>query len=289
MHPTTYAIRREKIPAFLKAIRHNLKTIKNQIKSGKIHDFDYYFVQVVNGELDLVPPGRHYMSTNRSSNDYIAGAMIGALPFLELHGSDGIKVDECGNITQVELKLCMKKPSRYKISDNGHVSVAECEKVVGFRSDAAAHYEIVNNIEGKRVDTYFVVCDDQTWEVITVRKMLGDKVVDLISKNQVTGEDKTSKKRSISLTAFIEHGQEVYLQGIDCVGVSEWEKRIYDRDGRDPSEAERYWNEERKTRLTILWTTGVKLDLIEKEFIAKGKKAIQAQAKYLGLKRPQNQ
>jgi hypothetical protein len=285
----TFTLRRDQISAFLKAIRHNGKVIRQQIKSGKIYDFDYYFVKVENGELVLIPPGRHNMSTSRSSNDFIAGALVGALPFLELHGSDGIKVDECGEVKQVELKLCMKDPSRYTISESGRITVKDSVEVVGYRSDAAVHYEIVNNIEGKRVDTYVVFCDDVTWEVISAHRMDGDTVVDLISKNQVTGEDKTSKKRSITLASIMKHGKEVFLSGVDSVGVEEWEKRIYDREGRDPSEAEGYWNDTRKTRLTVLWRTGVKLDVIMKEFPEKKKTAIQSQAKYLGLRRPQNQ
>lgn len=283
MSQTTLVLRPHQIPLFIAAVEHNKRMLQEQCRTRRFCNQDYYFVAVENGELVLILPGTHDMDLTRSVNDYIAGALVGALPFIDLHGSDGIKIDECGNITQVELKLCMKAGTRYEINDSGKITIIG--GTGGVRSDGAAHYEIVDNLEKKNVSTYFVMFDKTTYELIQVYRMTGDNVIELIGKNQNTGEDKSSKKRSITLSAFMKHGQKVFQDVLPAVGVEEWEHRIYHRCGRNPSEGEPVWTVEKNAVFAKLYTNNVPIEDIMVVFPGRTKKAIQSHAKKLKLRR----
>lgn len=277
MAQKTLVLRPSDIPAFLEAIKHNYRVLVEQIKLRRFCDQDYYFVTLIDGELHLIPPGSHHMDAVRASNDYIAGALVGALPFLDLHGSDGIKIDECGNVREVELKLCMKSSDRYEINVNGHIQIIDGKG--GFRSDCAAHYEIVKNLSKKNVDTYLVIFDKVAWELIDVYKMSGEKIVELLDKNQNSGESKTSKKRSITLSAFMKYGQKVFQDILNEVGVVAWEHRIYARCGRDPSEGQPFWTDEKTARLKELYEDGLAVGKIRIMLGASTDEAIKSHVK----------
>jgi hypothetical protein len=283
MNKTSLVLRPEQIPAFLAAVKHNKAVLIEQLRTRRICDADYYFVKTTDNGLELIQPETHTMDNGRAFNDFVAGSLVGALPFADLHGSDGIRLDECGNIREVELKLCMKSNFRYEIHEKGHINIINGSG--NFRSDVCAYYEIVHNINKKNVDTYLIAFDKDTWELIDVYRMTGEKVVELLAKNQTSGEDKTSKKRSITLAAFMKHGQKVYQETLEPVGVEAWEKRIYDRYGRDPSDAH-VWSKDRDELFISLWTTGEPLDKILALFPGRTKKAIQSRAKFLKVKRP---
>lgn len=286
MAQQTLRIRPDLVPLFLAAVIHNYAVLADQIKARRFCDQDYYFVTVIDGELHLVPPGSHDADIVRASNDYIAGAFVGALPFIGLHGSDGVKIDECGNVREVELKLCMKSSLRYEINTKGSIQVID--GTGGFRSDCGAHYEIVNNLGSKNVDTYLVVFEKKLWKLIDIYRMSGEKIIELLGKNQSSGEDKTSKKRSITLSAFMKSGQKVWQDKFEAITVLQFEADIYARCGRDPAEAQ-IWNTEKNEQFKILWSDGVSLDELKKVFPGRTTKALQSHAKKLKVKRPHNQ
>jgi len=284
MAQKTLVIRPSDIPAFRDAIAHNYKVVAEQIRTHRFCDQDYYFVRLINGVFSLVPPGSHDADLVRASNDYIAGALVGALPYSDLHGSDGIKIDECGNIREVELKLCMKSGDRYEINTKGHIQVVD--GAGSFRSDCAAHFEIVFNLSKKCVDTYLVCFDKSAWRLIDIYKMAGEKIVELLGKNQNSGEDKTSKKRSISLSAFMKYGQKVYQDVTEEVGVEAWEHDIYRRCGRHPSEGEPFWNDEKKAKLRELYESGLAIGKIRVILGASTDSAVKSQVKKNKIRRP---
>lgn len=288
MNNNKLALKPDQIPLFLRAIAHNRKVVLEQISNGRFCDSDYFFVTEQSDGFDLVPPGRRDATLARSFDDYFAGSLVGALPFTGRHGSDGIKVSSTGKVTQVELKLCIKNDDRYSINEKGYLTVHNAKKAVGFRSDCSACYELKHNLQSKNVETFFVLYDGKNHELIAIFKMSGADIISRL-EHLVPKEGEKAKKVSISLAAFMESGEEVFLDFIDSVGVINWERRIYERFGRNPTESSGYWNQTRTARLALLWTTGVKLDVINAEFGDKTKKALQSRAKYLGLKRPQNQ
>lgn len=257
MNDNKLALTPEQIPLFLRAIAHNRRVILEQIRTGRFCDADIYFVVEQDGEYVLLPPVsegyRRDAELARSFNDYLAGSLIGALPFAARHGSDGIKVSSTGKVTQVELKLCMKSTDRYTINENGYITVQGSKKVVGPRSDCSACYEIGNNLASKDVDTYFVIYDGKKHELITIRKMDGKDIVKRLAKIAPKDTEK-AKKLSISLAAFIEEGEEVFLDFIDSVGIEAWEERIYDREGktRPTGAPNSKWTDEMEEELFLL-------------------------------------
>lgn len=275
---------REQIPLFLRAIAHNRRVVLEQIESGRFCSSDYYFVIEQDGIYTLLPPGKRDAELARSFNDYFAGSLIGALPFAARHGSDGIQVSPTGVITPVELKLCMKSEDRYTINEKGYLTVVGSKRVVGFRSDGSACYEIGNNLASKNVDTYFVVYDGIKHELIAIYKMKGNDIISRLGKVAPKDSEK-AKKISITLAAFMESGEEIFLDFLDSVGVEAWEKRIYDREGRDPSETV-VWSPERNELFFKMWETGESLENLMTTFPGRTKAAIQSHAKILGAKRP---
>lgn len=276
---------REQIPHFRSAINHNRRVVEEQMKTGEFCAASYYFVIEKEGGYTLLPPGRRDAELARSFNDYFAGALVGALPFAARHGSDGIRVSWTGKITKVELKLCIKNEDRYTINENGYFTVVGSKKVVGFRSDCSACYEIGNNLASKEVETYLVLYDGKRHELIAIYRMAGKNIVNRLAKVAPKDSEK-AKKLSITLSAFMEEGEEIFLDFAPSVGVEAWEQRIYEREGKDPQDIIRgCWTKKLDERFAILWSTGVSLADMMDEF-GKTKQSIQSHAKILGVKRP---
>lgn len=285
MRKTSLVLRPEQIPLFLRAIAHNRTVIQEQIRTGRFCDADIYFVIEQDDDYVLLPPGRRDAELARSFNDYFAGTLVGALPFASRHGSDGIRVSRTGRITKVELKLCIKNQDRYTINENGFFTVVDSGKVVGFKSDCSACYEVKHNLAGKEVETYFVLYDGKAHELIAIWRMDGKKIVERLAKVAPKDSEK-AKKISISLSAFMEEGEEVFLDFIPSVGVDSWIQRIYEREGRDPQEAIRgCWTKQLDERFKVMWTSGTSLSDMMVEF-GKTKQAIQSRAKILRVYRP---
>lgn len=258
---------RNQISQFLRAIAHNRRTVLEQIRTGKFCDAEYFFVLEKDGEFTLLPPGRRDADLARSFNDYFAGALVGALPFAARHGSDGIKVSSTGDVTKVELKLCIRNGDRYTINDNGYLTIVGSDKAVGFRSDCCACYEIGNNLASKEVETYLILYDGKKHELIAIFRMNGKNIVDRLAKVAPKDSEK-AKKLSISLSAFMKDGEEIFLDFLDSVGVDEWEQRIYDREGKSRPEGpgNSKWSKEMEDHLFLLGQGDLSYDEMAKIF-----------------------
>jgi hypothetical protein len=213
----------------IQARLHNLTVFLEQQKTKRFCAQDYIFLGGDCKNFWLKKPGTHGLSTTtRKSDDIIAGAISGVIPFDNADGDDGLLVNENGTTTRVELKLAMKVIGRYFISKTGAIS---CDSKVSFRNDVNAYYEIVNNLMKKKVRTHLVILDSDTWEVVEILALDGKAVYSHLKYNQNNGKEKTSRKRSIPMNYFVKNGWRLRPNGIDVLGIETWEDRIYARDG----------------------------------------------------------
>lgn len=223
MAQTTLAFTRDQISAFKAAIVHNRETLKRQLAERRLCDQDYYFLD--GQTYELVQLGSHDMDGVRKPDDYIAGAVVGALPFLTLNGDDALYFDSRDLPELVELKLSMKDWRQYWVGPKGGICAGNPGAQCSMRSDINASYEVVKNLEKKDRPTFLVVVDKSLWKVIDCYRMEGSKIIEFLTTNMNTGEPKKSKKRDIKLGSFILHGQKVSI-GIDTYGLEHWEDLI---------------------------------------------------------------
>jgi hypothetical protein len=170
---------------------------------------------------------------------------------MNLHGADGMDFDLEGDITFVEFKLCSKPQNRYGIGPKGGIITSNGDSLLG---DASANYEIVNNLASKNHRTIFAFMDDITHEIITVRSLTGDFIVNTLQFNKSTGKTRVSKKRSISLSCFMNSGEEVELPGFHKVGLENWQDRIYANHGKSRNDYVQplIWDQSKIKELTDL-------------------------------------
>jgi hypothetical protein len=221
-------LRPDQIPDFRAAIKHNSMTATRQLAERRLCDQDYYFVKIVKNQYVLQPPGSHNMQTARKIDDYLAGAIVGALPFNDLQGDDALMVREDGTTSLVELKLSMKDPYRYWLGQRGGLNAGQDVKGrrVSIRSDCSASYKIVDNLDKKNIDTYFVMVDSRNWRVVCVYHMTGDKVMEYLTLNHINGLAKICKERSIKLGTFASSGTEFTPENMSVMGLELWEAEI---------------------------------------------------------------
>lgn len=224
-------LRPDQVAEFRAAIKHNAETVKRQLAEHRLCDQDYYFVRIVKNQFVLDRPGTHNMLTARKIDDYLAGAIVGALPFNDLHGDDALMVLENGTTRLVELKLSLKDPHRYWVGQRGGLNAGEDVKGrrVGLRSDSSASYKVVHNLDKKNIDTYFVMVDSRNWKIICIYHMTGKKVMEYLTTNHNTGESKTGKERSIKLGTFATSGVAFQPEGVGVLGLEAWENLIHKR------------------------------------------------------------
>ena len=66
--------------------------------------------------------------------------------------------------------------------------------------------------------------DKDLYEIIDCYQMSGNKVISLLTSHQISGENKTSKKRSIKFSSFLDNGSRVKLAGM--IGWDEWKDYV---------------------------------------------------------------
>lgn len=249
-------------PAELVAARdYNAKQWAKDQKRKSFSANDYYFIGGTARRPYLIKPGETGPDASSGKGaDIMAGAITGVLPFYTINGDDGLLVADDGSTKRVELKLGGKRMGRYSIGPNGGLVGGDGgKKRPNVRNDFKAYYEIVNNLMKKNVETYLVLLDLDTWEVIEIVGLDGKNVVNLLKYDQSTGKLKTSKKRSITLANFLQSGWKVRPHGVDVVGIDEWEDRIYAKFGKTRAEASvsTKWTPELDEQLLQLHASGM--------------------------------
>ena len=162
--------------------------------------------------------------------DILAGAHIGALPYLkEKHGADGILIKN-GKIEKVEFKTSARTINKNNsfITNRGTIyltkednKLLECVKRTEcvmlesafYASFGAIQYE--SNLQSKCRDTYLLAFDEHTNQIIDCFMLDGDTVVEYLQTSN-----------SIKVGTFIKYGKSVVLESGPVTGYAQWKKEL---------------------------------------------------------------
>jgi hypothetical protein len=202
----------------------------------------YYMIDT---SMNLIMPETHSYTVFRKSDDIIAAAVVGVLAIMAPHGDDAIKLNPMTlNFDPVELKLAIRSKSDFGILENGlscnsykppglysgDLICNDKNKRTNLRSAISAGYKIQHNLKSKNMETFFVIMDADTREVVTVRSITGDKILEFLTVCNNTGVIKKSSNRFIKLIKFMNDGKSVDTM-IPQLGLEVWENQIRRKSG----------------------------------------------------------
>lgn len=213
------------------AIAHNRAELATQLRTNDLNMNRFWWLSEDNL---LLPPGTHNLHVHRYSDDLVCATIVGGIAYATGSGVDALVVEENdeGEYEFVEIECKLSYVSKNKILVSNNLSLQMGNPHGGkntrtsFRSRIAATYEIVNNLHKKNMKTFLVVMDTDTREIINVSMLKGDAIEDCLATNVVTGEARTSKKRSIKLSKFYNDGVQINPIGFKVVGLCAWEQNV---------------------------------------------------------------
>lgn len=207
----TREVSRETYKLYKRAIKENTKLFRKRAFSSKVNNYSGYWM--VDKDLNLIQS--NCMDISRKTDDILAAIPIGALIIYAQHGDDAIIPVRKNTVEFVELKLSLRARSDCwfsKLTDDEvlkttnprftiYVGDSKSSNPASFKSSAGGTYEIINNVNSKNRSTYFVLFDKETYELIDVRKMTGETVMNQLGKSE-------ARKRFISYNQFLEMGED---------------------------------------------------------------------------------
>lgn len=215
------------------ATEYNQSLLSQRLSDALITAQEYYWIDKT-GE-QIIAPGNHKLNICRKTDDLVAAIIVGALPISTGHGVDAYIWNPITlEMDPIEVKLCYKSKANFIKTSNGALNAGTAPTFDRFgklnnaslRSSVSAHYEIVNNLNSKAIDTYLVLIDEDLLDLICVYKIPGSKIVDILSTNAATGEIRTSKKRCIHLSKFVNEGMVVDSPAFTSFGLIRWEEYL---------------------------------------------------------------
>lgn len=213
---------------FAFAVEYNAKELKRQLEAKQLIPSNFYWLS--NNGI-ILPPGWHGMNVARWIDDVVAATVVQALPYSTNNGTDAVRYVN-GVLVPIECKLGFTSKKGLLVSDSVYASILKGNPYGGrnnrtsFRSSLGAYYEIVNNLKKKNMETHLVVFDHVEYDLICAYKMDGNAITAQLTSNQTTGKAKTSKKRSIKLSAFVNNGKVSDTGLFKQKGLYVWEDEV---------------------------------------------------------------
>jgi hypothetical protein len=220
--------------AFDKALIQNQQTLKDQLANHYFCASSYWFTN--QDYTLLIPPGGQGMKVYRKSDDIIAATQVDAIPIHSQNGADAVKIVGIDNnddpvFEEIECKLAYFNKNRVMVADTKFNAIYAIpgpnkKEPNSYREVVSASYDIIHNLHKKQMQTYLVVMDEFSRKTICIYGMDSETIFNKLKYNGLTGEVKTSQKRSVSLSIFVNYGTNYNTENFAVTGLYNWENDI---------------------------------------------------------------
>lgn len=200
---------------------YNRQIATNSFDPKKFHGFD-----AVAGELS-----RSKLASK--THDILAAVILGFLPVLNSKsGTDAMRLDDDLTYSHVELKTSYTEEEKFIKTPKDSVYSVTTNKIVNnevprdsttsIKSNYEAAYKIVNNLDVKNIDTYLLLLDSRTDELIDCRMIEGKVMGDYLNSRKIP----SSGNLKVKYTVFEELGTTVNHTCVPIIGFDVWKTKL---------------------------------------------------------------
>lgn len=208
------------VEQYNKRVEENSKIFKKQYKNNDFNITDYNWFDAKRKTIKVC-------AAKNKVDDIYAACILGFLPVSSPSGPDAYTCID-GIFVPVELKTTYINSKKIWQSDRGTAYTGKQNtetRRTSIKSSAEASFDIRNNLLVKDLVTYLILSDSFTGKVVDAYYVSGSVVLDYLTNNKNTNQEKTSSKRTIKLSTFMRLGTQAKTV-VRKTGCDKWIEQV---------------------------------------------------------------
>lgn len=210
---------------FTRRVTENTAEYLNQLATNSMDYKKFHGFDALAGEL-----GRWELA--KKSHDILGAVMLGMLPVLRSKtGFDAMKLVN-NTFVGVELKSSYTNESKFIRTAQNAIYSATLEKIVNgkidkvnatsYKSNFNATYSIIENLGLKNIDTYLIIIDSRTDEIVDCFLIIGPVMEIYLNERKIPA----SGNVQIKLSTFEKLGTQYTDTIVPIIGLEAWKKSL---------------------------------------------------------------